>query len=1286
MKNMSKYSLKWRIAIALIIFLALGNDAFSQCDSVNTILNSKIRYLGSWQSNGRPDYLESEKDTVSEDIQNFIDEILPETVNITNSGYFNDDLKYNTEILDTTELYLTYVHEGADWKNTLGFYTYPLDFPPSTYEDIDSLVIIFPNVTSPGVIEKGEKVYLGTFPPNTGVGYFLISKGWSGDTICLKKQIIFTDKKLNTFTSEQYRQHTVLLNYELENKFLLGIEDQPRPSGDMDFNDAVFYVTGKIDTNGVAKIPMAIMSGDTVLCGDEDLATVRIDLKGTPPFNVVYNNGSEDIEISDISTTTYTFETSIRDTLTLVSVEDAYGFGIVKGRAIIQSSILDAGFVNDTIFTCEGESETLAKIYFDGFPPYKLTYTEDGTPIELNNITEDTLDLTVKVGSAYILTEVEDRFCSQVLSDELEIKEIEAPTADLQEIDTTICEGSQVDLLVELTGEAPFLLTYNINGVEETVNVDEESYFISVNESANVSLIQVISGNCSGLATGSAAVSLKDRPTVDLIKPAVDCDTEQEVDLTLNFTGTAPFDYTYAISGNMIDGTSDGTEIITIAINETFKLLSFSDQDCDGLVIDSLHTFKNYSTPEAIISNSESVICGDGQASIFITFNGVPPFEAVISNGSVKDTITTNQFEYEYLTDQEGTFEIISVKNGECDGISSGQAVVTIGEVPTVDLQYPDIDCENTETAEVILNFGGEPPFNFSYKISDELFEATANENTIQVEVPLNSVFELFGFSNDECSGEVDENKSTFYNYSKPQATITTTDASVCDPGDEVAIEISLDGLKPITFEISNGDVSETITTDKSVYTYITDEVGTYQITSVSNDFCQGVGSGSALVELNEKPTADFYALSDTFCEGGTGTLVLDFTGEGPWSFTVGNGSFEETHSTSESHFEFTVSEPGEYQIMSFSDANCSGNISNSVSLTTIPKPTATIEGGGEFCGEDQFATILFTLTGEPPFIFTYTDGEKTYEVSTEETSYSVNVTKSGTYKITELMDKNCDGSFSGEAVVTNLGDELDGAIDGPETSCQDEQISLSFTGGENIETIDWTTTGNGSIENNGTTDIEYVPSEGETGEIGFIVHVANACGEKEFSKTVIIIATPDVDFTVSPDELFTDSDIVFIAVDGELDDYSWDLGDGNMDTGNQIIHVYTQGGAYEVTLSVDVAGCKNEISKGIVVKSKNELYVPNVFNPNALNAENRVAKVYGTNISEDGFFFRIVNRWGNTMYQTDSFITANSEGWDGKEFNINEEQSLATFSYILRGKFNDGETFERTGTITILQ
>ena len=116
---------------------------------------------------------------------------------------------------------------------------------------------------------------------------------------------------------------------------------------------------------------------------------------------------------------------------------------------------------------------------------------------------------------------------------------------------------------------------------------------------------------------------------------------------------------------------------------------------------------------------------------------------------------------------------------------------------------------------------------------------------------------------------------------------------------------------------------------------------------------------------------------------------------------------------------------------------------------------------------------------------------------------------------------------------------------------------------------------------------------------------------------------------------------------------------------------------------SLNIQGCEGLSSMDLEVLSKDELYVPNVFNPNAINPENQVVKVYGNNIDDVGFSFLIVNRWGKVMYETNNFGEANTVGWNGVNNNTDEDLELNVFTYILQGRFVEGESFEKTGTIT---
>jgi hypothetical protein len=96
-------------------------------------------------------------------------------------------------------------------------------------------------------------------------------------------------------------------------------------------------------------------------------------------------------------------------------------------------------------------------------------------------------------------------------------------------------------------------------------------------------------------------------------------------------------------------------------------------------------------------------------------------------------------------------------------------------------------------------------------------------------------------------------------------------------------------------------------------------------------------------------------------------------------------------------------------------------------------------------------------------------------------------------------------------------------------------------------------------------------------------------------------------------------------------------------------------------------------------------LYVPNALSPAAPDPEDQVVKVYGQQIVDEGFIFRIYNRWGLLVYETDSFTEANSVGWNGESSN-GDDESIGVYHYTLAGKFSSGKPFSRQGTIKVIR
>lgn len=221
------------------------NSNFSQ----NRIAVSACGYLSPFDVNGVPTTLETD-DVISSDFLNQVNASLPERrpVPVYHPQYIEQGINTDLRINELADVYLTFIHEGAGYRNTLGFYTYSLDNPPATVDDIQNCKIIFPNLSftgSGGNLHSGQKVFLGQFPENTGIGWFLIANGWTGSTVNMSKDTYYSNPDFNPENTEDNRKHMVLIKDDERELLLLGFEDLHRQNqgSDNDFNDAIFYIT-----------------------------------------------------------------------------------------------------------------------------------------------------------------------------------------------------------------------------------------------------------------------------------------------------------------------------------------------------------------------------------------------------------------------------------------------------------------------------------------------------------------------------------------------------------------------------------------------------------------------------------------------------------------------------------------------------------------------------------------------------------------------------------------------------------------------------------------------------------------------------------------------------------------------------------------------------------------------------------------------------------------------------------------------------------------------------------
>lgn len=230
------------------VFVAKGGGGFK---ILRKRTKDQYKTITTYNNNGVPDGMEEDEEICSELLPNIYANVLPERQNamVAHPEYFSNPVK-NLVISEETELYLTFVDEGAGYKNVLGYYTYQEGNIPTSEEQLDKIVI-FPNASAQGsgggLIRGNTMRLLGTFEPGTVISFFVIANGWRNGQITDGYYTQHTDIDFNL----SGRQQSIIFYDRTCNSTVIAFEDISVPNGDNDFNDAIFQITSS-NPNAIA--------------------------------------------------------------------------------------------------------------------------------------------------------------------------------------------------------------------------------------------------------------------------------------------------------------------------------------------------------------------------------------------------------------------------------------------------------------------------------------------------------------------------------------------------------------------------------------------------------------------------------------------------------------------------------------------------------------------------------------------------------------------------------------------------------------------------------------------------------------------------------------------------------------------------------------------------------------------------------------------------------------------------------------------------------------------------
>jgi gliding motility-associated-like protein len=184
----------------------------------------------------------------------------------------------------------------------------------------------------------------------------------------------------------------------------------------------------------------------------------------------------------------------------------------------------------------------------------------------------------------------------------------------------------------------------------------------------------------------------------------------------------------------------------------------------------------------------------------------------------------------------------------------------------------------------------------------------------------------------------------------------------------------------------------------------------------------------------------------------------------------------------------------------------------------------------------------------------------------------------------------------------------------------------------------------------------------------------------------------PIANFSASPQPTNTSNTMINFQDLSSLDAITWDWTFGISDS--TFINISSlqnpsnkypdlAGDNYDVTLAIENAdGCTDTITKEVVINDLYTMYVPNSFSPNG-DGINDKFKPSGEQISEEGYEFRVFNRWGGLVF----FTIETEDYWDGKQMNTDIISDGGIYTWTIRSiDANNGDSHFYKGHILLIK